>query len=346
MIQSQTDPSSTQAATCADRWHSLADRVLAGGELTQDEALAALRSPDEQLLDLLAAAYRVRRRYFGNRVQLYFLMNAKSGLCPEDCGYCSQSKVAEAEIPRYNILSESRLMDGARAAAERKAATYCLVISGREPTEREIDAVTRIVPKIKSEFELNVCACLGLLTPEHARRLKECGVDKVNHNLNTSRRFYPEICSTHTYQDRLDTLRAVRSAGLELCSGGILGMGEDDSDVVQMAFELRELGVESIRLNFLNPIDGNPLAGTHWPTPRYCLKALAMMRLVNPRSELRIAGGREMHLGSLQALGLYAANSLFVGDYLTTKGQLPEADYRMIEETGFEVAPDQPFTTG
>jgi len=323
-------------------WMALADRVLAGGNVEPDEALAILRSPDEQLLELLAAAYRVRRRFFGNRVQLYFLMNAKSGLCPEDCGYCSQSKVSEAEIPRYNLLNEARLMEGARAAAERKAATYCLVISARGPTEREIDAVTQIVPKIKAAYDLNVCACLGLLTPEHAERLKDCGVDKVNHNLNTSRRFYPEICSTHTYQDRIDTLRAVRHAGLELCSGGILGMGETDSDVVAMAFELRELGVESIPLNFLNPIDGTPLAGSRHLTPRYCLKALAMMRLVNPRSELRIAGGREMHLGSLQPLGLYAANSIFVGDYLTTKGQLPEADYRMIEEMGFVVAADQP----
>ncbi|HEX3998446.1 MAG TPA: biotin synthase BioB [Pirellulales bacterium] len=320
---------------------AVAERVLAGGAVEPNEALEMLRSPEEQLLALLAAAYRVRRRYFGNRVQLYFLMNAKSGLCPEDCGYCSQSKVSEAEIPRYNLLTEARLMAGARAAAERKAATYCLVISARGPTEREIDAVAQIVPKIKAEFGLNVCACLGLLTPEQAQRLKDCGVDKVNHNLNTSRRFYPEICSTHTYQDRIDTLRAVRQAGLELCSGGILGMGETDDDVVAMAFELRELGVESIPLNFLNPIDGTPLAGSHRLTPRYCLKALAMMRLVNPRSELRIAGGREMHLGSLQPLGLYAANSIFVGDYLTTKGQLPEADYRMIEEMGFVVAKDE-----
>jgi len=322
-------------------WQTLAGRVLDGHQLDFAEALSVLRCPDEELLDLMAAAYRVRRQYWGNRVQLYFLMNAKSGLCPEDCGYCSQSKVSEAEIPRYNLLSEPRLMEGARLAAERNAATFCLVISARGPTEREIDAVARIVPKIKAKYDLNVCACLGLLTPEHAQRLKACGVDKVNHNLNTSERFYPEICTTHTYQDRVATLRAVREAGLELCSGGILGMGERDEDVVQMAFELRDLKVESIPLNFLDPIDGTPLAGTHRLNPRYCLKTLAMMRLVNPRAELRIAGGREMHLGSLQALGLYAANSIFVGDYLTTKGQLPEADYRMIEELGFVVAPDE-----
>jgi biotin synthase len=318
-------------------WHSFADRVLAGEALTKEEALAVLHCPDLELLDLLAATYRVRHRYFGNTVQLYYLMNAKSGLCPEDCGYCSQSKVSEAEIPRYNLLNAEKLLDGARLAHERGSKTYCIVISARAPSEREINAITAIVPRIKERFGLNVCACLGLLTADHAQRLKACGVDKVNHNLNTSERFYPDICSTHTYDDRVETLRHVREAGLQLCSGGILGMGEDDGDVVEMAFALRKLGVESIPLNFLNPIDGTPLAETHRLTARYCLKALCMMRLVNPSSELRIAGGRELHLGSLQAMGLYAANSLFVGDYLTTKGQSPDADYRMIEELGFVV---------
>ncbi|HEV2968813.1 MAG TPA: biotin synthase BioB [Pirellulales bacterium] len=338
MFEQQLDEISS--ASTRTTWHELADRVLAGHRLTFDEAISVLRAPDDELLDLMAAAYRVRRRYFGNRVALYFLMNAKSGLCPEDCRYCSQSKVSEAEIPRYNLLSEPKLMDGARVAAERGAKTYCIVISARGPTEREIDAVARIVPKIKAAYTLQICACLGLLTPDQAQRLKACGVDKVNHNLNTSEQFYPEVCSTHTYQDRIETLRAVRGAGMELCSGGILGMGEDDADVVRMAFELRDLEVESIPLNFLNPIDGTPLAGSNRLNPRYCLKALAMMRLVNPQSELRIAGGREMHLGNLQALGLYAANSIFVGDYLTTQGQTPEADYRMIEELGFVVTRD------
>jgi len=321
----------------AGRWQDLAADVLRGRRLTKDEALAVLACPDEELLDLLSAAYRVRRRRFGDTVQLYFLMNAKSGLCPEDCSYCSQSKVSEAEIPRYNILNREKLLDGARIAAERQSKTYCIVISARGPNEREMDAVTTIVPEIKQRYGLNICACLGLLTPEQARRLKACGVDKVNHNLNTSEEFYREICTTHTFQDRLDTLKAVRGAGMELCSGGIIGMGEADADVVDMAFALADLQVESIPVNFLNPIDGTPLAGVRRLTPRYCLKVLAMFRLANPASEIRIAGGREIHLGSLQALGLYAANSIFVGDYLTTKGQPPEADYRMIEELGFVI---------
>ncbi|MGA2061229.1 MAG: biotin synthase BioB [Thermoguttaceae bacterium] len=275
-----------------DRWQELADRAIGGRLLDADEGLVVLRAADEELLDLLAAAYRVRHRYFGNRVHLNFLINAKSGHCGEDCGYCSQSRVSTAEIPRYNIVDEEKILDGARIAAELRAKTSALLRAG--------------------------------------------GVDRVNHNLNTSRRFYPRICSTHTYQERLDTLKTVRRAGLEICSGGIIGMGEEDVDVVELALELGRLKVEAAPMNFLQPITGTPLAGTWRLNPRYCLKALALFRLANPNCELRIAAGREMHLGPLQALGLYPANSIFVGDYLTTKGQAPEEDLKMIEAMGFE----------
>ena len=318
-------------------WHALAARVLSDGVIDRDEARAILESPDVDLPDVMAAAWRVRHRHFGNTVQLFFLMNAKSGLCPEDCGYCSQSKVSDAEIPRYNLLSGPKLLEAARLAAERQSKTFCIVISARGPSEREIEFVCGIVPEIKRRYDLNVCACLGLLTPEQAHRLAAAGVDKVNHNLNTSERFYPEVCSTHSYADRVATLAACRAAGLALCSGGIMGMGESHDDLIDMAFELRSLAVESIPLNFLNAIDGTPLERVNRLSPRDCLRGLAMMRLVNPSAEIRIAGGREIHLGSLQALGLFAANSIFVGDYLTTKGQLPEADYRMIEELGFVI---------
>ena len=328
---------SHHSPTAASRWHEMADRVLAGGAISRVDARAILDSPDEEILDLLAAAYRVRRKHFGTTVQLFFLMNAKSGLCPEDCGYCSQSKVSEAEIPRYNLLSEPKLMEAAKLAAERQSKTFCIVISARGPSQREIDFVCHVTPKIKAEYDLNVCACLGLLSPEQARQLAAAGIDKVNHNLNTSERHYGEVCSTHTYADRVATLEACRSAGLALCSGGIMGMGESPDDLVDMAFALRSMNVESIPLNFLNAIDGTPLEGVNKVSPRDCLRGLALMRLVNPAAEIRIAGGREIHLGSLQALGLYAANSIFVGDYLTTKGQLPEADYRMIEELGFTI---------
>jgi biotin synthase len=319
-------------------WRALADRVLDGHRLTTDEGLAILRAPDDELLDILSAAFRIRRHWFGSTVRLYFLINAKSGLCSEDCAYCSQSKASEADIPKYNLVSRDELLHGAQRAHERNAATYCIVISARRPNQRELEILEATVPEIKRRYKLKVCASLGLLTPHEAQRLKKCGVDRVNHNVNTSAGFYARICSSHTHQDRLDTLRAARSAGLELCSGGIVGMGEEDRDVVDMALELRDVGVESIPINFLNPIPGTPLEGVDRLNPRYCLKALGLFRFANPSREIRIAGGRELHLGSMQPLGLYAANALFVGDYLTTQGQPPEMDRKMIEDLGFVVA--------
>jgi len=297
------------------RWHHLANNVLAGNGVTREDAISILGTSDDEFLNLLSAAYRIRHQYFGKTVQLYFLMNAKSGLCPEDCHYCSQSKVSDAPIPKYNILSRDKLMDGAKLAAERQSKTYCIVISGRAPNEREMKAVETIVPEIKKTFGLNICACLGLLSEEQALRLKAAGVDKVNHNLNTSREHYAEICTTHTFDDRVETLKNVRKAGMELCSGGIIGMGEKHEDIVEMAFSLQELQVESIPLNFLHAIDGTPLEQQEYLNARDCIRALCMMRFVNPRSELRIAGGRERHLRSLQPLGLFVANSIFVGDY-------------------------------
>jgi biotin synthase len=318
-------------------WNNLAQRVLDGYEVDRQDALAILNSGDEELLDLISAASRLRTAYFGRTVQLYFLTNAKSGLCPEDCHYCSQSKISEAPIPKYRMLDADKLLDAARVAAERKSKTYCLVISGRAPNQRELAMVEQVVPRIKQQYGLKVCACLGLLDPDQAQRLKAAGVDRVNHNLNTGPEHYANICTTHTYQDRLDTLRNVRAAGLELCSGGIMGMGEKPEDLVAMAMELRDLKTESIPINFLHAVDGTPFEQQEYLSPRDCLRGLAMFRFTNPHSELRIAGGRERHLRSLQPLGLMIANSVFVGDYLTTSGQPPEADYQMIEDLGYEV---------
>ena len=317
-------------------WNALAGRVLEGHKLTVEEGLAILRADRCELLDLLAAAYRIRYRWFGNRLHLNFLINAKSGHCGEDCGYCSQSSVSKADIVAYDLLDDREILEGARLATQRKAKTYCIVISGRGPSRRDLDAIARIVPRIKAAHRLKVCVSPGLLTTEQAAVLKDCGVDRVNHNLNTSERFYPRVCTTHSYRQRLDTLAAVRQAGLEICSGGIVGMGEDDSDVVELALRLGELAIEAVPINFLIPIAGTPLQDVHRLNPRYCLKALVLFRMANPKCELRIAAGREEHLGPLQPLGLYPANSIFVGDYLTTKGQPAEEDYRMIEALGFE----------
>lgn len=318
-------------------WHEMADAVLQGETITRAEALSIMTAPDHEVLTILDAAFRVRRQYFNDSVQLYYLKNAKSGLCPEDCSYCSQSKVSDAPIERYAFLNAERLLEGARLAAESKARTYCIVASGRGPSDREVDHVANVVRQIKDKYGLHICCCLGLLEPDQAVRLKAAGVDRVNHNLNTSERFHEEICTTHTFKDRLQTLDVCRDAGLELCAGMIVGMGETLEDVVDVALKLAELQVESIPVNFLNSIDGTPFESLDHLNPRFCLKVLSMFRLTNPRTELRIAGGREVNLRSMQSMGLYAANSMFVSDYLTTPGQKAELDFQMIEDLGFRI---------
>jgi biotin synthase len=265
------------------------------------------------------------------------IINAKSGLCPEDCAYCSQSSISTAPIEKYPLLSKEQILAGAREAIARKAGTYCIVTSGRKPTDREIDHIVEAVREIRATTSLKICCCLGLLSAEQAQKLADAGVHRYNHNLNTHANRYRDICTTHTYEDRVTTVERVKDAGISPCSGVIFGMGETDEEAVEMAFALKALDADSIPCNFLNPIEGTPLAGVEQLTPRRCLKLLAMMRFVNPTKEIRIAGGRERNLRHLQALGLYAANSIFVGDYLTTAGQPPVADWEMIEDLGFEI---------
>lgn len=318
-------------------WRDLALRIQQGQPLTWDEGRDVLAAADDDVLDLLAAAWILRRAHFGRQVQLYYLKNAKSGLCPEDCGYCSQSKVSDAPIERYSIANERVLLEGAKAARDSQARTYCIVASGRGPSDREVQHVCDTVRRIKQEYGLHICACLGLLQPHQAKMLAAAGVDRVNHNLNTSRSYYAQICTTHTYQDRLDTLRVVHEAGMELCSGLIVGMGEVHQDILDAVFELREMDIKSIPVNFLHPIDGTPLAKQDTLDPRFCLKVLCLLRLAHPAVEIRIAGGREVNLRSMQAMGLYVANSIFVSDYLTTKGQTKEEDFAMVRDLGFEI---------
>jgi biotin synthase len=318
-------------------WLALADRVLEGREITDEEAEAILDCPDEELLLLLQGAYKIRRTYYGNKVKLNMIINAKSGLCPENCGYCSQSSISTAPVKTYKMVDKETLIRGAEEAHRMQVGTYCIVASGRGPSEKEIDTVVAAVQEIKERFGLKICACLGILTPEQASRLKEAGVDRYNHNINTSKEHHPNITTSHTYDDRVRTVETVKQAGISPCSGVIIGMKETKQDVINMARSLKLLDADSIPVNFLHAIDGTPLAGTNELNPRYCLKVLALFRYINPTKEIRISGGREVNLRSLQPLGLYAANSIFVGDYLTTDGQEKSEDFKMLEDMGFEI---------
>jgi biotin synthase len=319
-------------------WGTLSAHVLAGGAISRDEAMAILAAPDGEMPDIVAAAHRVRRRFFANTVKVNFLVNIKSGICPEDCHYCSQSKLSKAPIDKYPLLSGQDILTAARRGHEFGARRVCLVASGRGPSDADVAHVGAAVREVLSELpDAEICACLGLLSGEQGAALKDAGVFAYNHNLNTSENFYDEICETHTFADRMQTVGVVKDAGLSPCCGALFGMGESDDDIVEVAFALAVLGVDSVPVNFLIPIQGTPLAGRWELTPTRCLKILCLMRLTNPRSELRIAGGREHHLKTLQPMGLLVANSIFIGDYLTAKGQRPEDDLAMIRDLGFEI---------
>ena len=316
----------------------LAQKSLAGESLSKEEAFCVIQTADENLRDLLSAAFTVRQRSFGRKVKICVLQNAQSGLCPEDCHYCSQSNISSAPIDKYRLLSKQQLLSGARKAVAAGARRYCMVASGRGPQASDIAHMTDAVRTIKSEFpDLEICVSLGLMAQTQATDLKNAGVGWVNHNLNTSRRFYPQICTTHTYDDRLETVQNIKRAGLSSCSGGIIGMGENDEDIVELGYTIRELGIDSIPVNFLYPIEGSPLGQQQKVDPIKGLKTLCLMRFLNPQSEIRMAAGRELHLGSWSGLAFYPANSIFVEGYLTTPGQSSQAARTLIEEAGFEI---------
>lgn len=316
----------------------LVDQALRGQVPTREQVLRVLESGDADLLEVVAAASLVRRHFFGNRVKLNLIVNMKSGLCPEDCSYCSQRRGSDADILKYNWLDPLATAETADRAVAGGAKRICLVASGRGPSDRDISRVAETVRLIKERHpNVEVCTSLGLLTAPRAKRLAAAGVHAYNHNLNTSEAHYREICSTHSFADRFATVGVAREAGLSSCSGAIFGMGENDDDIVDLAFDLRKVDPDSVPINFLIAFDGTPLEGEWQLTPQRCLRILAMFRFVFPDSEVRIAGGREIHLRSLQSLGLHVANSIFLGDYLTSEGQDAAADLQMIADAGFVV---------
>jgi len=321
-------------------FHSLADKALQGIIPEREELKAVLNASEEQLPELISAAFKVRHHYYGKRVQIHVLQNAKSGLCPEDCHYCSQSSVSDAPIDRYPFMSKEKLVENAKQAKAAGAVRFCIVNSGRGPTNKEIDQIAEAVREIRKKTGMNICCSLGLMNEEKIQRLKAAGVGRVNHNLNTSRSHHPEIVTTHTYDDRVATIENVKQAGVGTCSGGIIVMGESDEDIIDLALTLRAMDIESIPVNFLNSIPKTPFEKKRELTPQRCLKTLCLFRFVNPRKEIRVAGGREVNLRSLQPLSLYPANSIFVNGYLTTPGQEASDAHQMIRDLGFEL--DQP----
>jgi biotin synthase len=317
---------------------TLTTKALARELPTRAEALHVLQSKDDELMDVVAAAFKVRLRYFGRRVKLNYLVNIKSGLCPEDCSYCSQRLGSSADVLKYTWLKPDEVISNAEAGVQAGAKRVCLVASGRGPNNADITRVSTAIERFKDQHpDVEVCACLGLLADGQAERLRKAGTTAYNHNLNTAESNYSDICTTHDYADRADTVQKAKQAGLSPCSGLIAGMGETDEELVDVVFALRQLDPDSVPVNFLIPFEGTPLGGEWSLTPQRCLRILAMVRFACPDAEVRLAGGREIHLRSLQPLALHIVNSIFLGDYLTSEGQAGARDLEMIADAGFTV---------
>ena len=320
------------------RLSELVEQAIEVREPNRNDLAWLLTTPDLDTLEIVSAVGQVRKKFFGTRVKMNFLLNIQSGLCPEDCNYCSQARGSEAPIPKYSMVEESTFCDAATMARDVGATRLCLVASGRGPNDREIRKVAEGVEAVKKiDPSLEICACLGLLGEGQAEQLQEAGVFAYNHNLNTSENFYGDICSTHTFSDRKKTVELAKEEGLSPCSGALFGMGETNEDILDTCYALRELNPDSVPINFLIPITGTPLSSLNELTPQKCLRILSIFRLMFPDREVRIAGGREVHLRAMQPLGLHLANSIFIGDYLTTKGQSIETDLEMIKDAGFEI---------
>ncbi len=321
----------------------LTDKSLAGELLTQQEAGNILESPDIELLPLLDAAYQIRKKFYGKEVSIHIINNGQNGWCPEDCHYCAQAKSSTTDIEEYPLKSDAEFLAEAKAAYEKGAFRYCMVFAGRGPTNQRIEHLARLIKEIKSQYPIQVCVSTGLLNEEKAKVLKEAGLDRLNHNLNTSESHYPKICTTHTFQDRLNTLQSARTAGIKLCSGIIVGMGEAVKDIMEVAFTLRELKVESIPVNLFIPVKGNTLTDNPSLTPEFSLRVLCLFRFLNPSAEIRVAAGRELHLRSMEVMALYPANSLFLGGYLNVSGEECARTLQMIRDAGFTINSEIPL---
>jgi biotin synthase len=324
------------------QWYETLSRTsLAGKILPQEIYETLLNSSKVEMLSLLNSAYQVRKHFHGREVTVHILNNVSNGLCSEDCNYCAQSTSSFAEIIEYQEKNDSEILAEAEQAYAAGAHRYCMVYAGRGKNIKRAEKIAKLVTSIKEKYPIEVCVSAGLMDEESTAILKRAGLDRLNHNLNTSASRYGQICTTHTFADRLNTLKAARKAGLEVCSGIIAGMGETPQELIELALLLRDLDASSIPINFLLPIKGNKLATSQNLTPQYCLKILCLFRFINPKAEIRTAAGREYHLRSLEPLSLYAANSLFMDGYLNTQGSSRQDTLQMIIDAGFTIKSDK-----
>ena len=315
-----------------EKLREIVDRSLNGEQITFEDGLFILNYPDELIDQLIEEVKKIRETVFGNQVEFCSLINAKNGACSEDCSFCAQSSKYPTPINAYPLVSKKELLEGAEKAVSIKANRYCIVTSGRRASEEEVEQIADAVKEIREKYPIKVCVSLGSIDEKSLKKLKDAGVDRVNHNLETSKRFFPNIVTTHPWEERYETIKNIQKVGLSTCTGGIFGLGETDEDIVDLAMTYRQLKVDSIPLNFLIPIPGTPLEDAKKLTPERCLKIISLFKVFNPWSELRLCGGREQNLGKYHDTAMEIANCLMAGGYLTRAGRAPGKDEEMVKK--------------
>ena len=305
---------------------------------TREEALSILNLANDELPELLNVVYAIRKKYKGNRVGVQLLTNARSGNCSQNCSYCAQSAVSKADIKKFTLVSSEKILADGSLALKKNLARHCIGLSGIRFSDDEIDQFAGEIKKLKNAAQTPVCCSIGLLTLEQAKKLKNDGVDRINHNLNTSENFYPHICTTHTYKERIDNIKMLQGIGFEICCGGIIWLGEDKSDIVDMLFSIQEINPQSVPINFLIPVQGTPLENANMAhlTAEYCLKILCLTRLLLPQSDIRCAAGREIYLKGREKDMFCAVDSVFASGYLTAGGDCIDKTIKTIQDAGFE----------
>jgi biotin synthase len=310
-------------------------KVLEGGTISFEEAEMLLRTNEIGML--AECANTITRTFNGDRVDIETLVNAKSGRCPEDCSFCAQSSFYDTGIKKYPLLSKEELSERAKQAKDAGAASFCLVCAYREPPEKDFQQICEAIKEIRSKVEIEVNVSLGFMTLSRAKALKKLGVKRYNHNLEAAESYFAKICNTHDFSDRVKTARIVKEAGLQLCSGGIIGIGESARQRIELAFSLASLDPEEVPVNILIGREGTPLAGIEPLDPLEAIKTIAVWRFIMPKTILKIAGGREVHLKDNDKLALKAgANGIITGGYLTTSGNQANRDIAMIREIGLK----------
>lgn len=319
--------------------HPLVDKVLAGQALSEQEGLYVLQAKGAELTRVLAGAHRIREHYFGSRIELCSIINAKSGLCRENCSFCSQSAHHTGNAPVYPLKSEDELVAGAHEAAARGSHCYGIVTSGtRINAGPERETILCALRRIRRETQIDPSASLGLLDEETARELAAAGCVTYHHNLETARSFFPEICTTHDYEEDVETVRTAKKAGMKVCCGGIFGLGESLAQRVELAMTLRDLAVDSVPLNFLNPVAGTPLEKADFLTPLDCVRIIALFRYMLPNRRIAVCGGREHNLREFQSwIFMAGASGTMVGNYLTTSGRDVKTDLQMFADAEVQI---------